>query len=110
MKESINNRKMKSSLALSQSIAVSNDKEAINANMPNQYARVINVAKGEDVIKDNTDQTYAFVDEFLEETFSISVSLHSKCMNLLHLPEKYHISIIDGGLCLKTRIGSSFCS
>jgi hypothetical protein len=29
---------------------------------------VKNVAKGEDVIKDNTDQTYAFVDEFLEET------------------------------------------
>jgi hypothetical protein len=36
--------------------------------MPNQYARVKNVAKGEDVIKENTDQTYAFVDvdEFLE--------------------------------------------
>jgi hypothetical protein len=35
--------------------------------MPNQYTRVKNVAKGEDVIKENTDQTYAFVDEFLEE-------------------------------------------
>jgi hypothetical protein len=35
--------------------------------MKNQYTRVKNVAKGEDVIKDNTDQTYAFVDEFLEE-------------------------------------------
>jgi hypothetical protein len=92
--------------------------------MPNQYARVKNVAKGEDVIKENTDQTYAFVDEFLEEamkssslheededvdyeywssnhnahaTLSISNSLHNKCMNLLHLPEKYHISILDGG-------------
>jgi hypothetical protein len=85
---------------------------------------VKNVPKGEDVIKDNTDQTYAFVDEFLEEamkfsslheadedvdyeywssnynahaTLSISNSLHNKCMNLLHLPEKYHISILDGG-------------
>jgi hypothetical protein len=35
--------------------------------MPNQYARVKNVAKREDVIKENTDRTYAFVDEFLEE-------------------------------------------
>jgi hypothetical protein len=35
--------------------------------MQNQYARVKNVAKREDVIKDNADQTYAFVDEFLEE-------------------------------------------
>jgi phosphoserine aminotransferase len=23
--------------------------------------------------------------------------LNDKCMNLLHLPEKYHISILDGG-------------
>jgi hypothetical protein len=94
--------------------------------MPNQYTRVKNVAKGEDVIKENTDQTYAFVDAFLEEamksssiyetdedagvdheywssshnahaTLSISNSLYNKCMNLLliHLPEKYHIIILD---------------
>jgi hypothetical protein len=79
--------------------------------MPNQYARVNNVAKGEDVIKENTDHTYVFVDEFLEEaikkssiyeadedefvdheywssnhnahvTLSISYSLHNKFMNL----------------------------
>jgi hypothetical protein len=119
--------KMKKSLALSKSTALPNDKEISNANKPNQYARVKNVAKekkGEDIIKENTDQTYAFVDEFLEEamksssiyeadevvdyeywssnhnahaTLSISNSLHNKCMNLLHLPEKYHISILDGG-------------
>jgi hypothetical protein len=92
--------------------------------MPHQYARVKNVARGEDVIKDNTDQTYDFVDEFLEEviksssiyetdedvdyeywssnhnahaTLSMSNSLHNKCMHLLHLPENYHISILDGG-------------
>jgi hypothetical protein len=59
--------KMKKSLPLSKSAAVPNDKQTNNANMPNQYARVKNVAKGEDVIKENTDQTYAFVDEFLEE-------------------------------------------
>jgi hypothetical protein len=115
------------SLALSKSTTVSNDKDTNNSNLPNQYARVKNVAKerkGEDVIKDNTDQTYADVDEFLEEaiksssiyeadedvdyeywssnhnahaTLSMSNSLHNKCMNLLHLPEKYHISILDGG-------------
>jgi hypothetical protein len=117
---------MKKSLALSKSTALLNDKVTINSNMPNQYAKVKNEAKGEDVIKENTDQTYAFVDEFLEEpmkssslyeadedvdvdyeywssnhnthvTLSISNSLHKKCMNLLYLPEKYHISILDGG-------------
>jgi phosphoserine aminotransferase len=30
-------------------------------------------------------------------THNISNSLHKKCMNLLHLPDKYHISILDGG-------------
>jgi phosphoserine aminotransferase len=92
--------------------------------MPNQCTRVKNLAKGEDVIKENTDQTYDFVDEFLEEamkspslyeadedidyeywssnhnahaTISISDSLHNKCMNLSYLPEKYHISILNGG-------------
>jgi hypothetical protein len=106
------------------SIAVNNEKETSNSTMPNQYARVKNVAKWDDIIKQNTDQTYAFVDEFLEEamkisriyeadedvdyehwssnhnahaTLSISNSLHNKCMNILHLPEKYHISISDGG-------------
>jgi phosphoserine aminotransferase len=33
----------------------------------------------------------------LMRTLTISNSLHSKCMNLLYLPEKYHISILDGG-------------
>jgi hypothetical protein len=48
------------------------DTSPTNANMPNQYARVKNVAKGEDVIKENTDQTYAFADEFLEEAMKSS--------------------------------------
>jgi hypothetical protein len=114
--------KMKKSLALSKSTAIPNDKEPNNANMPNEYARVKNVAKGEDVIKENTDQTYDFVDEFLEEamkilsiyetdedvdyeywssnhdahaTLSISKFLHNQCMNLFHLPEKYYISILN---------------
>jgi hypothetical protein len=51
--------KMKKSLALSKSTAVPNDKDTNNSNLPNQYARVKNVAKGEDVIKENTDQTYS---------------------------------------------------
>jgi hypothetical protein len=118
--------KMKKSLASSKSTAVSYNKETNNSDMPNQYARMKNVAKGEDVIKENTDQTYAFVDEFLEEamksssiyetdedededyeywssnhndhaTLSMGNSLHNKFMNLFHLPEKYHIIILDGG-------------
>jgi hypothetical protein len=123
-------KKMMKSLALSKSITSSNDKETNNSNSPNQYARVKNIAKGEDVIKDNTDQTYAFNEYFLEEaiklsslyetdedvdyeywssnhnahatliiskSLGISDSIHNKCMNLLHLPEKYHIRILDGG-------------
>jgi hypothetical protein len=64
--------KMKKSLALSKSTAVPNDKDTNNSNMPTQYARVKNVAKGEYIIKENTDQTYAFVDEFLEEAMKTS--------------------------------------
>jgi hypothetical protein len=64
--------KMKKLLALSKSIAVPNDKDTSNSNMPIQCGRVKNVAKGEDVIKKNTDQTYAFVDEFLEEAVKSS--------------------------------------
>jgi hypothetical protein len=71
------------------------------------------------MIKDNTDQTYAIFDEFVEEEMksssiyetdedvdyeywssnhnshaklSTNNSPHSKFMNLLYLPEKYHIS------------------
>jgi hypothetical protein len=58
---------MKKSLALSKSTAVPIDKDTNNSNMPNQYARVKNVAEGEDVPYHDNDQTYAFVDEFLEE-------------------------------------------
>jgi hypothetical protein len=109
--------KVKKSLALTKSTAVLNDKESNNSDMPDQYARVKNVAKGEDVIKDNTDKTYAFVDEFLEEaikssslyetvddinyeywssnhnshaTISIGNFLHILCMNILHLLKISH--------------------
>jgi hypothetical protein len=77
---------------------------------------VKNIAKGEDVIKENTDQIYAFVDEFLEKaiksssiyeadedvdyeywssnhrahaTLSTSNYLLNKCMNLLKLRNGY---------------------
>jgi hypothetical protein len=115
---------MKKSLALSKSTAVPNDKDTSNSNITNQYARVKNVAKGEDVIKENTYQTHAFADEFLEEamkhsslyetdedldyeywssnhnayaTLSISNSLQKNCMNMIYVPRKYLISILDGG-------------
>jgi hypothetical protein len=64
--------KMKKSLASRKSTTVPNDKDTNNSNLPNQYARVKNVAKGKDAIKDNTDQSYDFVDEFLEEPMNIS--------------------------------------
>jgi hypothetical protein len=65
--------KMMKSFTLSKSTALPNDKDNNNSNLPNQYARVKNVAKGEDVIKENTDHTYAFVDEFLEEAMKSAV-------------------------------------
>jgi hypothetical protein len=39
-RQQLEDDKMKKSLALSKSKAVSNDKETSNAHMPNQYARV----------------------------------------------------------------------
>jgi hypothetical protein len=65
--------KMKKSLALSKSTAVPNDKDTNDSNMPNQYARVKNVAKGEDVIKENIDQTYAFLINFLKKQSKVQV-------------------------------------
>jgi hypothetical protein len=64
--------KIKISLIQIKSTAATNDKEISNTIMPNQYTRVKNVAKGEDVSKDNTDQTYTFVDEFFEEAMKSS--------------------------------------
>jgi hypothetical protein len=64
--------KIKKSLALSIPVAVSNGKETSDSSMPNHYVRVKNIAKGEDVIKDNKDQTYAFDNEFLEEAIKSS--------------------------------------
>jgi hypothetical protein len=49
--------------------------------LPNQYARVKNLEKGEDVIKDITDQIHAFVDEFLKE--AKKVQLFMKQMKIL---------------------------
>jgi hypothetical protein len=62
--------KMKMSLALIKSTAVPNEKETRNSKMPNQYTRVKNVLKGEDVIMEDTVQIYAFVDGFLEEAMN----------------------------------------
>jgi uncharacterized HAD superfamily protein len=64
--------KMKKSLSLNQSTVVSNDKQTSNSNMPNQYATLKNVAKEEDLIKENTDQTCADNDEFLEKAMKSS--------------------------------------
>jgi hypothetical protein len=77
--------KVKKSLALSKSTAIPDDKDTNNANMPNQYTRVKNVAKGEDVIKKNTDQTYAFVDEFLEEAMKVQVFMKQMKMLIMNI-------------------------
>jgi hypothetical protein len=79
--------------------------------------------KGEDEIQDQTASSYGFIDEFLEDaikssnlhdeqgtdyemwnsdrnvytSLSINNTLYVKGMNLLFLPEKLHVSILDGG-------------
>jgi hypothetical protein len=76
---------MKKSLVLSKSTALLNDKDTNNSNLPNQYARVKNIAKGEDVIKDNTDQTYAFVDEFLKNKLKGRVFMKQIMMLIMNI-------------------------
>jgi hypothetical protein len=95
-----------------------------SSKLPNQYAKVKNTAKGEEEVQDDADQSYGFVDEFLEEalntfntyeaqqetdyefwtseynvntSISINNTLYNRCMNLLFLPENHHINILDGG-------------
>jgi hypothetical protein len=45
---------------------------------------------------EDVDYEYWSSNHNAHATLSISNSLHKKCMNLLHLSEKYHISILDG--------------
>jgi phosphoserine aminotransferase len=45
----------------------------------------------------DVDYEYWSSNHNLHATLSINNSLHNKCMNLLHLPEKYYISILVGG-------------
>jgi hypothetical protein len=54
--------KWKKSLALSKSTYTPNYEEFNNSNMPNQCTRVKNAAKGDELIKNNKDHTYDFVD------------------------------------------------
>ena len=112
-------------LSNNESLKVS-DKDENNSVIPNQYERVKLASKGEEEIQEDTDQNhnYNFIDEFLEEAvknsslyesdqeaeydvWSIEHNIHAcisinntllhKCMNLPFLPERYHISILDGG-------------
>jgi hypothetical protein len=46
---------------------------------------------------EDVDYEYWSSNHNAHATLSINNSLHNKCMNLLQLPEKYHISILDGG-------------
>jgi hypothetical protein len=46
---------------------------------------------------EDVDYEYWSSNHNAHATLSISYSLHNKFMNLLHLPEKYHISILDDG-------------
>jgi phosphoserine aminotransferase len=45
----------------------------------------------------DADYEYWSSNHHAHATLSKSNSLFEKCMNLLHLPERYHISILDGG-------------
>jgi hypothetical protein len=43
------------------------------------------------------DYEYWLSNHYAHATLSISNSIHNKFMNLLHIPEKCHIKILDGG-------------
>jgi hypothetical protein len=75
MKENVNNRRIKNEeiIILSKSIPVSNDKESDNSNMPSQYARMKNVAKREEVIKDFKDHTYGLLINLLKKQWKFQV-------------------------------------
>jgi phosphoserine aminotransferase len=45
---------------------------------------------------EDVDYEYWSSNHNTHATLSIINSLHDKCMNLLHLPDRYHISILDG--------------
>jgi hypothetical protein len=93
------------------------DKKDNNDTLLNQYARVKNAFKEEEDVQNDADQNYSFIDKFLEEAVEDSnlyesvqetgydwtlehniyaSTLHNKCTNLLNLPERHHISILDG--------------
>jgi hypothetical protein len=53
--------------------------------MPNQYARVKNVAKEEDVIKDNTDQNYVLFMNFLKKQSKVQVFMKQMKMLIMNI-------------------------
>jgi hypothetical protein len=118
------NDKMKKAANKKDTIKVPEKDRTDSSNIQSQYAKVKNTVKGEEELQHHTKQDYGFIDEFLEEavntsniyeshqetdydywtsehsihtSISINNTLYNKCMNLLFLPEKYHISILDGG-------------
>ena len=45
--------------------------------MPNQHARFENAMKGEEAVQENSEKTYRFVDELLEEAVKMSSKYES---------------------------------
>jgi hypothetical protein len=87
------NDKMKKSLALSKSTAVPNDKDTNNSNILEEEMKIPSIYEADE----DVDYEYWSSNQNVHATLSISNSLHNKCMNQLHLPEKYRINILDGG-------------
>jgi hypothetical protein len=48
------------------------NKEKNNSNIPNEYAKIENSVKGEQKPQVDTDHTYGFIDEFIEEAINAS--------------------------------------
>jgi hypothetical protein len=68
-------------------------------NASHQLIAIEKAMKSSSLYKADEDVDYEYwsSNHNAHATISISNSLHNKCMNLLHLPEKYHINILDGG-------------
>jgi hypothetical protein len=72
LKEDDRMKKPSASSVFNKSTIILSGKQSKNSNMPNQYTRVKNIAKWKDEIKHNEGQTYAIVNEFLEEAIKTS--------------------------------------
>jgi hypothetical protein len=51
-----------------------------SSSMPNQYAKVMYIAKGEEIAQNYTDQSYDFVCDFFKKPSEVQAFMNQKTM------------------------------